>query len=59
LEKGLAGAAAGHNPRAFLAAMLQREQAVISQHCRIWMTEHAKESALVLRERGAIGQFFL
>src|SRR5204862_2498550 len=54
LEEGLAGAVAGHNPGAFLPAMLQSEQAVISQHRRIRMTEHAEESALVLRERFVI-----
>src|SRR6266700_1378085 len=59
LEEGLAGAVAGHNPRAFLPAMLQSKQAIIGQHRRIRMTEHAEESALVLRERDTIGQLFL
>src|SRR3954452_18745216 len=50
LEKGLAGAVAGHNPRALLPAMLQCEQAVIGQHRGIRMPEDSKKSALVLRE---------
>src|SRR5206468_12125035 len=49
LEEGLAGAVAGHNPGACLPAMLQGEQAVISQRRGIRMAEHAEESALVLR----------
>src|SRR5216117_717658 len=57
LEEGLTGAVAGHNPGAFLPAMLQSEQAVIGQHRRIRMTEHAEESALVLRERFVIRRF--
>ena len=55
LEKGLAGAVARHDAGAFLPAMLQREQAVIGQHRRVRMTEHAEKSALVLWKRGAIG----
>src|SRR6266513_2477962 len=54
LEEGLTSAVAGHNPGAFLPAMLQSEQAVIGQHRRIRMTEYAEESALVLRERFVI-----
>src|SRR6266700_2882256 len=54
LEEGLTGAVAGHNPGAFLAAVLQSEQAVIGQHRRIRMTEYAEESALMLRERFVI-----
>src|SRR5437588_9270525 len=57
LDKGLVGAVTRHNPGAFLAAMLQREQAVIGQHRRIRMTEHAEESALVLWERFVIRRF--
>src|SRR5438477_6387378 len=57
LEEGPAGAVAGHNPCAFLPAMLQSEQAIIGQHRRIRMTEHAEESALVLRERFVIRRF--
>src|SRR5207248_5758853 len=54
LEEGLTGAVAGHNPGAFLPAMLQSEQTVIGQHRRIRMTEYAEESAVVLRERFVI-----
>ncbi len=50
LEKGLAGAVARDDAGALLPAMLQREQAVIGQHRRIWMTEYAEKPALVLRE---------
>src|SRR5207244_13043691 len=54
LEEGLAGAVAGHNPGTFLPAMLQCEQPIIGQDRRIRMTEHAEESALVLRVHFAI-----
>src|SRR5438552_1046324 len=55
-EKGCTRAVARHDPGAFLAAMLQSEQAVIRQHSRVWMTEHAEETALVVRERLALGR---
>jgi hypothetical protein len=50
LEKACARAVAGNDPRALLAAMLQREQTVIRQHRRVRLAEHAKEPALVLWE---------
>ena len=52
--KGGPGAVAGDDARAFLSAMLQREQAVIGQDGRVRMAEHAKEPALMLRERIAL-----
>src|SRR2546430_17624456 len=48
-QKRCAGPAAGDDSRAFLAAMLEREQSVIGQDRGIVVAEHAKKSALVLR----------
>ena len=48
--KVCAGPRRGDDAGAFLAAMLEREQSVISQHRRIRMPKHAKDAALVLRE---------
>ena len=50
LEKGLTRAVARDDACALLPAMLQREQSVIGQDRRIWMTKYAKEPALMLRE---------
>ena len=50
-EKARARAVAGDNAGAFLSAMLQREQAVVRQHCRVRMPEHAEKAALVLRQQ--------
>ena len=54
-QKRSAGAVARDNPRAFLAAVLEREKTVIGQDRGVRMTEHAEKSALVLWKRGAIG----
>ena len=48
-KKGCAGTVTRNNARALLTAMLEREQAVISQDRRVWMTEHAEEPAFMLR----------
>ena len=56
-QKRRAGAVARHNSGAFLAAVLKREQAVVSQDRRVRMTEHAEKTALVLRKRLALVRF--
>ena len=53
--KGLAGAVAGHDARAFLPAMLEREETVISQHRGVRMTEDREDAALVLGKRERAG----
>ena len=59
LEKGLARAVARDDAGAFLPAMLQREQAVIGQDRRIWMTKYAERArtraAGMLRVRTILG----
>ena len=47
-ERG-AGAVAGDDAGAFLAAMLEREKPVVGQNRRVGVAEHAEEAALVLR----------
>ena len=42
------------NPRALLTTMLQREQAIVSQHRCVRMPEHAEEPALMLRQRSGV-----
>ena len=53
-QKGRARPVARDDPGAFLSAMLQRKQTVVSQHRRIRMAEHTEKSALVLRKRRGI-----
>ena len=50
-QKGRARAIARHDACAFLAAMLQRKQTVVSQHRCIRMTEYTEKAALVLWNR--------
>ncbi len=49
--KGGAGPFARHDPGAFLPAMLEREEAVVSQHRGVRMAEDREDPALVLRIR--------
>ena len=50
VDEGRARAVARDDAGAFLAAMLQREQTVVSQHRGVRMTEHGENAAFVLRE---------
>ena len=50
LEKCLAGAVARDDAGTFLPAMLERKETVVRQHRRVRMTEHAEESAFMLRK---------
>ena len=54
--EGRAGTLAGDNAGAFLPAMLEGEQAVISEHGRVRMAEDREDAALVLgkRDRGVL-----
>ena len=51
LKESRAGAIAGDDSSAFLAAMLQGKQTVVSQYRRVRMAEHAEQPALMPRER--------
>ena len=54
-EKAAPRPIACDNSGALLSAMLQREQTIIRQHRRVRMSEHAEESALVLRQNRRVG----
>src|SRR5438105_5519639 len=57
-EKRRAGAVAGNNAGAFLAAMLEREKPGIGQDRGVRVSEHAEKPALVLRINVALlGEF--
>jgi len=54
-EKCRARSVAGHYAGALLPAVLERKKSVVSQHRRVRMTEHAEESAFVVRKSFGLG----